>query len=738
MNKKPRSTIRRLAASALLAAIGTSAFHADAQSLNAVLDTRPLTPQEKKDYSLTTLQVSGGLTTVGIGQPFYLDALINSDIAPSNITSVTWTLLTKPLGSGAVITNSPLGANVPTYRLPDRDVLQVAGRAMLKPDLAGQYSVEVMIQTDNGSGSTNITKLLTAGTYLGAQTCALCHSGGAFASDIYTPWIDTPHAHAFEQAINGISTDHFNQNCIACHVVGFDTAPSALNGGFDDIAAQTGWTFPASISATNWDAMPHALQGVANIQCENCHGPGSEHAAALGNTNALNWPRLTVSMNVGDCAQCHDSLTHHYKVAEYNNSGHAVSPEELSSSCARCHTGEGFSQFVEGKTVTSVAEYSPIGCQTCHDPHDATHPHQTRPAPDIALMDGITVVTNGGVGKLCMNCHIGRRDAVTYVETSTPNSRFGPHHGPQTDMLVGANAITYGQDIPSAAHREVVEDSCVTCHMQDRENGDPGFTHVGGHTWKLEWDNDTPNDPSDDVHLTESCTECHGHIETFDLKRQDYDGNGILEGVQSEVKGLMSRLAMLLPPYGAPTVTPTSAYTMPERKALFNYMFVLEDGSYGIHNAPFAVGLLRASIADLTGDANMDGLPDAWQIQYFGSTTNINAAPNAMPAGDGVPNWLKYSLGLNPTVPGITLGDGVIWANTGEVGGANQPVRIYTAAEIVFDTEIGTSYQIQAISTLGGGWSDVGDPVAGTGSPMSFMTSTRNNVQQFFRVVPNM
>jgi hypothetical protein len=244
-------------------------------------------------------------------------------------------------------------------------------------------------------------------------------------------------------------------------------------------------------------------------------------------------------------------------------------------------------------------------------------------------------------------------------------------------------------------------------------------------------------DPSDDVHVTGACTECHGEIETFDLKRQDYDGNGIIEGVQTEVKHLLDKLAMLLPPYGSTTITPTSAYTKPERKALYNHLFVLEDGSYGVHNVSYAVGLLKASIADLTGDSNSDGLPDAWQIQYFGSTTNANAAPNATPANDGVPNWLKYSLGLNPMVPGITLADGIIWANTGEVGGTNQSVRIYTAAEIVFNTEVGKTYQIQGISTLGDGWSNVGAPVAGTGTSMSFMTSTRNNVQQFFRVVPS-
>ena len=69
------------------------------------------------------------------------------------------------------------------------------------------------------------------------------------------------------------------------------------------------------------------------------------------------------------------------------------------------------------------------------------------------------------------------------------------------------------------------------------------------------------------------------------------------------------------------------------------------------------------------------GLPDAWQIQYFGSANNPAAAPNAMPAGDGVPNWMKYLLGLNPLMPGISvtngLSVGVVWADGNSL---NNPV----------------------------------------------------------------
>ncbi len=209
-------------------------------------------------------------------------------------------------------------------------------------------------------------------------------------------------------------------------------------------------------------------------------------------------------------------------------------------------------------------------------------------------------------------------------------------------------------------------------------------------------------------------------------------------GVQTEVQHLMDKLALLLPPVGVAksSLSINSTWTKQQLRAAWNYVFVQNDGSHGIHNLAYTVGLLKASIADLTGVSAAGGLPDAWVIQYFGSLTNANAAPNACPAGDGVPNWLKYALGLNPTVAGMTVPGGVVWANgSSQISAGNtNGIAIYTAAEVAFTTQTNKTYQLQAISSLGGGWQNVGNPITGTGSSMSFLTPTRNDPQQFFRV----
>ena len=48
----------------------------------------------------------------------------------------------------------------------------------------------------------------------------------------------------------------YRSSCIACHTVGYDPNTNSIvnpvNGGFDDVAKQLGWTFPDS-------AGPHQL-----------------------------------------------------------------------------------------------------------------------------------------------------------------------------------------------------------------------------------------------------------------------------------------------------------------------------------------------------------------------------------------------------------------------------------------------------------------------------------------------
>jgi hypothetical protein len=750
--------------------------------LNARVVPRPVTPEDVINYTNSGLpaniEVSGGLNTFAIGTPAYLEVEVTiSNVYASTITGIGWTL-TPPITSAAVLTASPLPANMPVFLPSDKLIYQVApvnARMVLRPDIAGEYVVSVTIT--NSGGTTNVSASFHVGTYYGVDVCEGCHTDSPNIPEIYTPWSTTGHASIFTEGITGLLGTHYSVSCIKCHTTGYDTNASALDdGGFYGVQQADGWVFPSNLAntnaaATNFSSMPQNLQSVANITCENCHGPGSQHILPailqLDGITSPTWPGLDIPTTVGACEQCHDDAPTHPQGTQWYASDHAggfSTAVSIPSSeggttnqyCVRCHTEAGFIAFVSnsvagnGIVTTTNTAYTAIGCQTCHEPHGLTTPtndnYLIRMMASATFGDG-TVITNGGEGNLCMNCHHSRNgSAVTNVmnyplglKTWAQGSSFGTHDGPQGDMLEGVNAITYGLSIPSSAHRVSVTNACVGCHMQSIATTDPGFLLSGGHTFEMSYMNGTTK-----VDQVGVCNQCHGGITNFNFPVEDYAGVGVILGVQTNVQILLDELSTLLPTKTGATgvvqnsLSVTTNWTMLQLEAAYNWQFVKEDGSLGVHNAPFATGLLKASIASLTGVSVPGGLPASWVTNYFGTLSNPLGDADADPAGDGIPNWLKYALGLDPLVKGISVPNGVVYANGNVLGGNTKTntLEIYTAADVEFDTVAGMTYQIQEVSSLSSGWQNVGEPIVATNNgSISYLTPTVGNLQQFFRVV---
>jgi hypothetical protein len=725
------------------------------------------------------------LGTFAIGTPAYLEVEVISNAADvATITGINWAL-TTPLGSSAALTASPLPTNMPVFLPSDKLNYELAptanARMVLRPDVVGNYTVSVTVT--NTSGTTNVTANFNVATYYGVDVCEGCHSSTAGIPQMYLSWSTTAHASIFTEGVDGLLGTHYSVSCIKCHTTGYDTNASALgDGGFYGVQQEDGWLFPTNLAntnaaSTNYASMPQNLQSVANITCENCHGPASQHiipaVLKLDGITVSNFPGLDVPNTVGVCESCHDDAPGHPQGTQWYASDHAggfstavsiPSGEGGTTNqyCVRCHTEAGFIAFASnsvagnGIVTTTNTAYTAIGCQTCHEPHGLTSPtndnYLIRLMSSATFGDG-TVITNGGEGNLCMNCHHSRNgSAVTNVmnyplglNTWAQGSSFGTHDGPQGDMLEGVNAITYGLAIPSSAHRLTVTNSCVGCHMQTIASTDPGFLLSGGHTFEMSYMVGTNK-----VDQVGVCNQCHGGITNFNFPVEDYANVGTILGVQTNVQILMDQLSMLLPNKNGiitnvaqSSLSTTTNWTTLQLEAAYNWQFVKEDGSLGVHNAPFATGLLKASIATLTPLYETVSQPSAWDMEYFGSVTSSNASPDADPAGDGVPNWLKYALGLNPNVPDkglVVSSNGVVYAN-GNLLGGNTPTNalvISTAADISFDTVDGRTYQIQEVTALSGGWQNIGSPIvatnAGTNS-VSYLTPTAGNLQQFFRVV---
>jgi hypothetical protein len=135
-------------------------------------------------------------------------------------------------------------------------------------------------------------------------------------------------------------------------------------------------------------------------------------------------------------------------------------------------------------------------------------------------------------------------------------------------MLLGVNAAGGVEGKPSA-HYSMVENTCVTCHM-----GGPGAD--ANHSF-------TPN--------VATCTTCHADATDFDINGVQTEVAGKLEEVKAalQAKGLLDDKGTIV----------VGDYPEAQAAALWNYLFVEEDKSEGVHNSTYANAMLDAALEAL-------------------------------------------------------------------------------------------------------------------------------------------
>lgn len=278
-----------------------------------------------------------------------------------------------------------------------------------------------------------------------------------------------------------------------------------------------------------------------------------------------------------------------------------------SSTCRPCHASEGFLQKVTGEDHSGEA-VSKIACFTCHAPH-TNQTFALRTTAAVTLEND--AIFDKGKGNLCANCHHARRDASTYVtDNTTLSQHYGPHHGPQADMLDGENAYEYADvTYTNSPHSTYVVNACVDCHKAAAVG-----LEVGGHTFRMVAGEE--GEETDNVDNACNKSGCHDGLTSYDRPASgDFDWNGTVEGVQTEIMGLLDSLHTLLIDEGLlvyyaedDAYEPPDDYEVADGKlvgALYNYIFVEEDRSEGIHNTKYAVKLLQTSINYIVhGDPN--------------------------------------------------------------------------------------------------------------------------------------
>jgi hypothetical protein len=281
------------------------------------------------------------------------------------------------------------------------------------------------------------------------------------------------------------------------------------------------------------------------------------------------------------CSQCHDpSDLITAKKTDWEESVHGMGEAYVratSASCAGCHSGNGFAAMVaagQNPSEVTQGQASPTrqDCRACHQIH------QTYTEADFALRTTATVALyavpgtsySGGEGNLCVNCHQPRRIFPEAVNDSISgiSTHWGPHHGPQSAMILGVAGAGVAQMV--SGHYGVTN-TCVWCHLGAEKT----------HTFEPE---------------VASCNEkCHPDATNFDYHLVQTDILALSDQLGAELlaRGLINENG----PDGHPTVTKAQ---QDEALALWNWLYVAhEDKSEGVHNYGYARALLEEGLTRL-------------------------------------------------------------------------------------------------------------------------------------------
>lgn len=469
---------------------------------------------------------------VALGEPVFLNGggTIPKTV-PVAVTTWNWSGI-KPNGTAIAFKKSDkanLASNDQRY-------------VYFVPDLVGTY--QITVTQNNGTADETIKIIdLTCGTYVGVGNltgtipspnkgeCASCHAGQlSWLANFADPWKQTGHARMLETILDPTNpyyaasqakeawVDFFNfgsENSIDSRTVGWSRISSKPNGGWAELAAAEGCVLRGS----TWDDIvrKHPLTaGKSNVQCESCHGPGSEHA---GDSSMI---RKSYDANV--CGRCHSSKQDLWEISGH---GQTTSPAFTSASgnasCNSCHTAQGYvveMRAQEGvdphpalfafsniaRPVLPLDDRRSVTCQACHEPHKKTAGRPAQPGPDPQLRAYGNVkfrndaVAFAGEAATCYTCHQSRTD--TRANSPDWNVRRAPHDSTAAEMLSSTNGMHFaGWTYASSPHadrtRFIVPGKaearqCLTCHNDVTPGkGQLGYQAMGGHTFKMAQGNDT-------------------------------------------------------------------------------------------------------------------------------------------------------------------------------------------------------------------------------------------------------
>ena len=295
------------------------------------------------------------------------------------------------------------------------------------------------------------------------------------------------------------------------------------------------------------------------------------------------------------CFSCHSDTQNNKIVAaegQWENSVHAsgLHVYENSSTCARCHTSEGFVAKVNGQPAAAVENPTAIHCFTCHAPHTNGN-LALRVNDPQKLANGVSYDLKSA--NICTACHQSRRNVNTYAALDTVDltNRWGPHHSVQGDMIIGTNGFEYSAfAYEQTNHKGATDNGCLDCHFETEF----GY-QLGGHSFNMAFGGE-----AGETYNAEACAKCHdgiGEGDDFDLDNVQTDVTALiatLEGLLISADMLEDTAEGLLPTEGRQVLSRSEPGD--SAGALWNYLMAKEDRSEGVHNRAYITGLLESAI----------------------------------------------------------------------------------------------------------------------------------------------
>lgn len=221
--------------------------------------------------------------------------------------------------------------------------------------------------------------------------------------------------------------------------------------------------------AKNYQQSQHSFR---EVECEQCHGPGSLHLAAGGYTKEskdkiISFKDRPAEAANGACLSCHAKSDH---VRNWFAGAHAAQDMK----CTDCHTVHGNKVNLESRleqnqrclqchkkqeAESSLPYHHPLrenrmSCLDCHDPHGG---------------NGGNNLTSANTNQLCFRCHAEYEGPFSYQHAPVNEDCLKCHaaHGSPNQNMLALSQPALCLQCHSAHHNGAslpLVDRCTNCH----------------------------------------------------------------------------------------------------------------------------------------------------------------------------------------------------------------------------------------------------------------------------------